>query len=480
MWERRRRRGSPTLPRGRLRRARRRRAPARAAAARLRLRPPRRRLRRGRSTPSAPTGRCTSSATTGVRSRAGRPSPPTGSPAGSRQLHLDLRARASTTSATGSATRRAAPDGARPAPRQGVQLVVHRRVPPARAAAAGAGAARGTGGGPGAAGACEGVPTTAPGRRPRSAPDGASGMSLYRANVSAGCAGPRDAPHHVPGAADRPHRATASSARRCSTASSAGPRRCGAARSCGGHWVPRTPARRGRAGWIAEFVDHVEGGPEPAGLLRVTTSGDTPNAVDGQLVVVTGAASGIGRATALRVRRAGRRGRRRRHRRRRRRPHRRAVPGSSARRGQAATRSTSATPRRWRSFAKAVAAEHGVADVLVNNAGIGIAGAFLDTTRRGLGAGPATSTCGASSTARRLFGRADGRARPGRPHRQHRVGRRVQPSRTLPAYATSKAAVLMLSECLRAELAGQRHRRDRDLPRHRQHQHHRAPPASSA
>jgi short-subunit dehydrogenase len=29
------------------------------------------------------------------------------------------------------------------------------------------------------------------------------------------------------------------------------------------------------------------------------------------------------------------------------------------------------------------------------------------------------------------------------------------PSRTLPAYATTKAAVLMLSECLRAELAGE-------------------------
>ncbi|CAM5228447.1 putative oxidoreductase EphD [Streptomyces badius] len=29
-----------------------------------------------------------------------------------------------------------------------------------------------------------------------------------------------------------------------------------------------------------------------------------------------------------------------------------------------------------------------------------------------------------------------------------------QPSRALPAYSTSKAAVLMLSECLRAELAG--------------------------
>ncbi len=30
-----------------------------------------------------------------------------------------------------------------------------------------------------------------------------------------------------------------------------------------------------------------------------------------------------------------------------------------------------------------------------------------------------------------------------------------QPSKALPAYSTSKAAVLMLSECLRAELAGQ-------------------------
>ena len=47
-----------------------------------------------------------------------------------------------------------------------------------------------------------------------------------------------------------------------------------------------------------------------------------------------------------------------------------------------------------------------------------------------------------------------------------------QPSKALPAYSTSKAAVLMLSECLRAELAGQGIGVTRDLPRLRQHQHH--------
>ena len=46
------------------------------------------------------------------------------------------------------------------------------------------------------------------------------------------------------------------------------------------------------------------------------------------------------------------------------------------------------------------------------------------------------------------------------------------PSRVLPAYSTTKAAVLMLSECLRAELVPYGDRCDGRLPRSHRDQHH--------
>jgi NAD(P)-dependent dehydrogenase (short-subunit alcohol dehydrogenase family)/pimeloyl-ACP methyl ester carboxylesterase len=103
-------------------------------------------------------------------------------------------------------------------------------------------------------------------------------------------------------------------------------------------------------------------------------------------------------------------------------------------------------------FAKQVRAEHGVPDIVVNNAGIGLGGPFLATTvadwERVLGVNLWGVIHGCREFAQQMVERGDG-------------GQIVNiasaaaytPTRELPAYATSKSAVLMLSECLRAELA---------------------------
>jgi len=101
---------------------------------------------------------------------------------------------------------------------------------------------------------------------------------------------------------------------------------------------------------------------------------------------------------------------------------------------------------------RTVAAEHGVVDVLVNNAGIGVAGSFLDTGvdewRRVLDVNLLGVVHGCRLVARRMVDRGEG---------GHIVNvasaAAFTPLRALPAYSTTKAAVLMLSECLRAELA---------------------------
>jgi NAD(P)-dependent dehydrogenase (short-subunit alcohol dehydrogenase family) len=103
-------------------------------------------------------------------------------------------------------------------------------------------------------------------------------------------------------------------------------------------------------------------------------------------------------------------------------------------------------------FAEQVRADQGIADVAVNNAGIGVAGLLLDTPvetwERLIGVNLWGVIHGSRLFAAQMVER-------------HRGGHIVNlasaaafvPSRVLPAYATTKAAVLMLSECLRAELA---------------------------
>jgi NAD(P)-dependent dehydrogenase (short-subunit alcohol dehydrogenase family) len=105
-------------------------------------------------------------------------------------------------------------------------------------------------------------------------------------------------------------------------------------------------------------------------------------------------------------------------------------------------------------FAAATEAAHGVPDIVVNNAGIGMSGPFLDTTQADWERVLAVNLWGVIHGAR-LFSRMMVRA--GQPGQIINVASAAAyaPTRALPAYATTKAAVLMLSECMRAELAEQ-------------------------
>jgi NAD(P)-dependent dehydrogenase (short-subunit alcohol dehydrogenase family) len=172
----------------------------------------------------------------------------------------------------------------------------------------------------------------------------------------------------------------------------------------------------------------------------------------GRLVLVTGAGGGIGRATALGFAEAGARVL--------------AVDIDAAAAERTAELARLCGAEAWalttdvgdaaamERLDAAVAADHGVVDVLVNNAGIGIAGAFLDTSvedwRRLLDVNLWGVLHGCRLFGRRMVERGQG---------GHIVNiasaAAFQPSKALPAYSTSKAAVLMLSECLRAELAPQ-------------------------
>ncbi|WP_329218999.1 SDR family oxidoreductase [Streptomyces sp. NBC_01485] len=213
------------------------------------------------------------------------------------------------------------------------------------------------------------------------------------------------------------------------------------------HWVPRTRPDQ-LASWITEFVTSVEDGrPE----RRAT--GRHAERFGGQLVLVTGAGSGIGRATAVAFAKAGARVI--------------AVDRNAEGAGRTAEMSRLiGAPEAWaeavdvsdeqamEKLAAKVHADHGVVDVLVNNAGIGLSGSFFDTTpedwRRVLDVNLWGVIHGC-----RLFGRRMAERGQGGHIVNTASAAAYQPSKVLPAYSTSKAAVLMLSECLRAELAGQ-------------------------
>jgi NAD(P)-dependent dehydrogenase (short-subunit alcohol dehydrogenase family)/pimeloyl-ACP methyl ester carboxylesterase len=226
-------------------------------------------------------------------------------------------------------------------------------------------------------------------------------------------------------------------------------------------WVPRLWRRDIRAGhWspmshpqvlatsVAEFIDFVGGKPPSRALLRAEVGrrreyfGDT-------LVSVTGAGSGIGRATALAFAREG------------------AelvisdideatvkeTAAQIAARGGVAHAYTLdvSDADAVEEFAEKVSAEHGVPDVVVNNAGVGHAGMFLDTPREefdrvlAINFGGVVNCC--RSFGRRLVDRGTG---------GHIVNissmAAYSPQQSMNAYSTSKAAVFMFGDCLRAEL----------------------------
>ncbi|MEV7319894.1 SDR family oxidoreductase [Streptomyces sp. NPDC093970] len=215
------------------------------------------------------------------------------------------------------------------------------------------------------------------------------------------------------------------------------------------HWVPRTRPDQ-VAAWIEEFVISVEDGrgAEPRRADRHAQR------FGGQLVLVTGAGSGIGRATAFAFAEAG------------------ARVVAVDRDTESATRTAElcrligaadawaetadvSDEQAMEKLAERVHRTHGVLDVLVNNAGIGLSGSFLTTTTEDWRRVLDVNLWGVIHGCRLFGARMAERGQGG-----HIVNvasaAAFQPSRALPAYSTSKAAVLMLSECLRAELAGRR------------------------
>ncbi|WP_455732707.1 SDR family NAD(P)-dependent oxidoreductase, partial [Burkholderia stabilis] len=99
-----------------------------------------------------------------------------------------------------------------------------------------------------------------------------------------------------------------------------------------------------------------------------------------------------------------------------------------------------------------VGSELGGADVVINNAGIGMAGGILDTSTRHWERILHVNLWGVIHGSR-LFAQQMAARGTGGHIVNTASAAAFGPSRDLPAYATTKAAVLMLSECMRAELA---------------------------
>jgi len=102
-------------------------------------------------------------------------------------------------------------------------------------------------------------------------------------------------------------------------------------------------------------------------------------------------------------------------------------------------------------FAKQVRADYDVPDIVVNNAGIGMAGPFLSTTVADWQRILDVNLWGVIHGSR-LFGQQLLERGQGGTLVNVASAAAYSPSRALPAYATTKAAVLMLTQCLRAEL----------------------------
>ncbi|MFF2537834.1 SDR family oxidoreductase [Streptomyces cyaneofuscatus] len=217
------------------------------------------------------------------------------------------------------------------------------------------------------------------------------------------------------------------------------------------HWAPRTRPDQ-LAAWIGEFATaHEAGGQEGTPVQQPAAQGRYAERFGGQLVLVTGAASGIGRATAFAFAEAGAR----------------VVAVDLDAEGAARTAELArlvGAPAAWgeavdvsdeaamEKLAAKVAAEYGTVDVLVNNAGIGLSGSFLETTSEEWKRVLDVNLWGVIHGCR-IFGKQMADRGQGGHIVNTASAAAFQPSRALPAYSTSKAAVLMLSECLRAELA---------------------------
>ncbi|MFG1792188.1 SDR family oxidoreductase [Nocardia sp. NPDC049149] len=216
-----------------------------------------------------------------------------------------------------------------------------------------------------------------------------------------------------------------------------------------GHWMPFShPEALATA--TTELIDTVNGAAAPRALRRAEVGRDARSFED-QLVVITGGGSGIGRETALALARGGAE----------------IVLSDinlvAAKETVALIAAESGVAHAYQldvsdadamnEHAATVLAAHGVPDILINNAGIGQAGGFFETTAvefdrvMRINLGGVVNGC-----------RAFGPAMAERGLGGHIVNlssmAAYSPQQGFSAYSTSKSAVFMFSDCLRAELAG--------------------------
>lgn len=217
----------------------------------------------------------------------------------------------------------------------------------------------------------------------------------------------------------------------------------------GGHWLPRTHPRT-VARCASELIEHAEGGPESRTLRRARISTARRGRFDDKLVVITGAGSGIGRACALEFAEQG------------------AevvvtdIDQQSAERTAVLARTLGPGAHAYpldvsdggavEEFAKVLRDEHGIPDIVLNNAGIGMAGPFFDTTVAEWERVIDVNLWGVIHGCR-VLGELMVEGGEGGTIVNVASAAAYMPTKALPAYATTKAAVLALSQCLRAELA---------------------------
>jgi NAD(P)-dependent dehydrogenase (short-subunit alcohol dehydrogenase family) len=215
----------------------------------------------------------------------------------------------------------------------------------------------------------------------------------------------------------------------------------------GGHWVP-TSRPDVIARLTAEWVDRNVAGKIPA---RGAAVGTGRRDVAGKLALVTGGGGGIGRATAVELARQGAR----------------AVvvvdrDAAGANDTADAVRAAGAhaavyevdvtDEQAMNNLAGQVNADHGVVDVLINNAGIGMAGRFLETTSEHWDAIMGVNLRGVLNGSRAFAAQMVERGQGGTIINVSSASAYL-PSKSMVAYSTTKAAVLAFSESLRADLA---------------------------
>ena len=214
------------------------------------------------------------------------------------------------------------------------------------------------------------------------------------------------------------------------------------------HWAPREhPAAI--AEFVADFVAHMDGAP--AGRRLAGARVDKPGrAFAGKLVLITGAGSGIGRASALAFAEQG-------------------ADVLAVDIDEGSAKATAETVRQYvvdghafvgdvsdaagmRALAEKVRAEFGVPDIVMANAGIGMAGPFLATEEDDWQRIINVNLLGVVHTLRAFAPLLVERDQGGQLVVTASAAAFL-PWPSLAAYSTTKAAVLSLAQSLRTELA---------------------------